>query len=210
MKVDDTKESLNLYHTKVDSKSIILYPNEEKSFETHLMDIKEKGNYTLFMNCYNLPSARIRYEQTGIFSVYTILNKGIDEEDQKQNITINCAEKQNKMNPICLKGIYNNLNEMLITKMPETDENKELENFNKLLYSEKMNVLNETFNNFDEEIGKLNGSSQIITNLINKEKMLISKDCSVFADWSKNNSLNEINNIEYKNCRQNKKIKQKK
>jgi methyl-accepting chemotaxis protein len=94
--------------------------------------------------------------------------------------------------------------------MTETDENEELDKFNKLSYSSKMDVLDEKFNNFEEEIGKLEESSQIITNLINKEKMLIDKDCSIYADGSRNNSLNEINNIEYKKCRENKKMKQKK
>jgi hypothetical protein len=214
MKVDDTKKSVNLYHTKIGSKSVILYPNEENSFETHLKDFKENDIYTLFMNCYNLPGARIRYEQTGIFIAYTDLYGKNDEKDQsgseKQNITIDCSIKQNKANPNCLKGSYNNLDEMLKTKMPETDENEELDKFNKLSYSSKMDVLDEKFNNFEEEIGKLEESSQIITNLINKEKMLIDKDCSIYADGSRNNSLNEINNIEYKKCRENKKMKQKK
>ena len=213
MKVNDTKKSVNLYHTKVGSKSVILYPNEENSFETHLKDFKEKDIYTLFMNCYNLPGARIRYEQTGIFNAYTDLYGKKDEEDQggleKQNITINCTEQHNKANPNCLKGSYNNLEEMLKTKMPETDKNEELEKFNKLSYSSKMDILDEKFNNFEEEIGKLEESSQIITNLINKEKMLIDKDCSIYADENRNNSINEINNIEYEKCRENKKMKQK-
>ena len=29
--------------------------------------------YSLYMNCYNLPGSKIRYEQTGIFNAYTYL-----------------------------------------------------------------------------------------------------------------------------------------
>ena len=66
------KKLLNLYHTAEGSKSIILYPEEEKPFKAHLKDYKEKNIYTLYMNCYNLPGARIRYQQTDIFNAYTI------------------------------------------------------------------------------------------------------------------------------------------
>ena len=214
MKVDDTKKSLNLYHSKAGSKSIILYPNEEKSFETHLKDFTEKNIYTLFMNCYNLPGARIRYKQTGIFNAYTYFYGDISEEEEsdfeKQNVTINCAEKQNKANPNCLKGAYNNLDEMLKTKMPETDENEELEKFTKLSNNSKNHLLDGIFDSFDEEMEKLNTSAKIIKNLINKEKMLVFKDCSIFSNESSKNSLNEKNDKEYKKCRENKKIKQKK
>ena len=68
------------------------------------------------------------------------------------------------------------------------------------------------FKNFDEEIGQLTDFSQIIKNLINKEKILTNRDCSIYAIYdnkSSNDSLNETNE-EYINCRENKKIKQKK
>jgi hypothetical protein len=212
MKIDDTKRSLNLDYTKEDHKSIILYPNEEKSFETHLKDFTEKDMYSLFMNCYNLPGARIRYKQTGIFNSYTNLYGDIVEEEEmdceKQNV--NCAEKQNKANPNCLKGAYNNLDEMLKTKMPETDENEELEKYTILFDNTKKYLLDLIFDNFDEEMGKLNSSSKIIKNLINKEKMLEFKDCSIYSNEKCKNSLNEIKETRYKKCRENKKMKQKK
>ena len=55
MKIDDQKRFIKLYHNKAGSKSIILNPNEEISFETHLKDCKDKNMFTLYMNCYNLP-----------------------------------------------------------------------------------------------------------------------------------------------------------
>jgi len=57
--------------------------------------------------------------------------------------------------------------------MPETDENEELEKFSKLSESAKNYILDEIFTNFDQEIGNLANSSQIIKKLINNEKFLI-------------------------------------
>ena len=217
MKVEDQKKYINLYHNKEDSTSIILYPNEEKSFETYLKGIKDKSMFSLYMNCYNLPGAKIRYQQTGVFNAYTYLYTDIEEdqsvfEEKNDNITINCVEVNNRKNPKCLKGTYNNLNNMLKTKIPETDENEELEKFSKLSESAKNDLLDEIFKNFDQEIGNLANSSQIINKLIINEKFLINRDCSIYANncSNENDSLNEINNEKYENCRENKKIKQKK
>ena len=217
MKVEDQKRYINLYHNKEDIKSIILYPNEEKSFATYLKGIKDKKMFSLYMNCYNLPGAKIRFQQTGIFNAYTYLYTDIEEdqsvfEEKIDNTTINCVEVKNKKNPKCLKGTYNNLNNILKTKMPETDENEELEKFSKLSESAKNYILDEIFTNFDQEIGNLANSSQIIKKLINNEKFLINRDCSNYANNSskENDSVNEMNNDQYENCRENKKIKQKK
>ena len=111
MKIEDQKRFINLYHNKKGRESIILFPNEEKSFETYLKDLKDKNIFTLYMNCYNLPRARIRYEQTGIFNAYTYLYTDKEEDqtititnDEKiDNVTINCAEAKNKKILIVLK-----------------------------------------------------------------------------------------------------------
>jgi hypothetical protein len=221
MKPDDDKKSINLYHTAEDSNSIILFPNVEKSFETHLKDVKDNNVYSLFMNCYNLPGTKIRIEQTDIFNPYTYLYTDSEEGHEegheegqnvveKQNVTINCAEKENKMNPNCLKGKYNNLNEMIKTKMPETDVNKEVEKFSELSDSAKIELIDEIFKNFNEEIEQTNNYTQIIINIINKEKILLNIDCSIYAIITNNISLNEIYYQKYKNCREKKKNKQSK
>ena len=214
MKSDDKKRFINLYQNKGNGKSITLYQNEEKTFETNLNDYKDKNMYTLYMNCYNLPGAKIRYEQTGIFNAYTYLYTDIEEDQsvvEEANVTINCAEKINKMNPHCLKGQYNYLLDILKTKIPDTDLNEEIEKFSKLSNSAKMDFLDELFKNFDEEMGIINANiTEFILNIINKEKYLTNRDCSIYANGSSNNAIHEINNEEYKKCRENKKIKQKK
>ena len=42
-----------------------------------------------------------------------------------KNITINCAEKNNRINPHCLKGQYNSLLNILKTRMPQIDNDEE-------------------------------------------------------------------------------------
>jgi hypothetical protein len=212
MKNNDKKKSLDLYKDKGDHESFILSKNDEITFETKLKDKKNKNMYPLYMNCYNLPGAKNRYEQTGIFIAYTYLFSDIQDQSvvEKSKGKIKCNKKKSKMNPNCLKGQYNNLNEMLKTKMPEIDENEEVEKFMELSDSAQIAMLDDIFDNFEEEMSKINNVTQIIQKLVNKEQFLSNRDCSIYINGTSRNSLYEINNMEYKICRENKKSKQKK
>ena len=217
MKEDDTKKFIDLYQNKDVGyfKSVILNPNEEKIFETKIMYPRDKTMYALYMNCYNLPGARIRYLQTGIFNAYTYLYTDNSEDqsafvEEKANVTINCAEIKNKRNPICLQGRYNNLIKMVKTKMPEIDQKGELEKFTKLSIGAKTDFLDAKFKNFEDEIANFNDYTGILQNLINKERFLTIRDCSIYVSGNSTDSLSEINNGEYKKCREYKKNKQKK
>ena len=213
MRSDETIKLIKLYKHKNDHKNIILPKNEEKMFETQLKDKQDKYMYSLYLNCYNLPGAKIRYEQTGIFIPYTYLYTDIEDQSivEKQKGEIKCDENTDKMNPNCLKEQYNNLYDILKTNIPETDENEEIVKFSQLSNKAQVDLLDEIFNNFnEEEMVNANNSTQIFQNLINKEQFLTKRDCSFYANRSSNNSLNEINNVEYKICREHKKIKQKK
>ena len=140
---DHKKRFMALYFNR-GVKSITLYPNEQKTIKVHLSDSSLKRMYSLYMNCYNLPGAKIRYEQTNIFNAYTYL---YTEEEYNQyilppkNITINCAEKNNRINPHCLKGQYNSLLNILKTRMPQIDKDEELEKFNKLSNQAQLELL---------------------------------------------------------------------
>ena len=217
MKEDDTKRFIDLYKNKEVEyiKSMILNPKEEKLFETNIKDPRDKTMYALYMNCYNLPGARIRYLQTGTFNAYTYLYTDNSEDqsifvEEKVNVTINCAEIENKRNPICLKGSYNNLKKMVKTKMPEIDEEEELEKFRKLSIGAKIDFLDAKFKNFEDDIANFNDYSRILQNLIKKEQFLTNRDCSIYIRGNSTDSLSESNNGEYKKCREFKKNKQKK
>ena len=142
----------------------------------------------------------------------TIINDEDSNSSEQPKVTIRCSEKKNKKNPICLKGRYNNLNEILETQMPITDIiiEQNIQDFNTLSDSDKIDQLDDIFANFDEETENNKCPSEVMQNLINKERYLAIIDCSIFANGSSDNSLNELNNIDYQNCRENKKSKQKK
>ena len=208
MRSDDNKKLVNLYNNKNAHKSIILSKNEEKTFETKLKDRTDDNMYPLYMNCYNLPGAKIRFQQTGIFIGYTYLYTDVEDQNivEKQKVKIKCNQKNNKMNPNCLKEQYNNLYGLLKTKMPEADENEGAEKFSKLSNDAQIDLLEKMFKDFDEEMKNFKSITQMIESLIKKEQFLSNRDCLFYA----NGSNSEINNSEYQDCRENKKIKQKK
>ena len=208
MRSDDNKKLVNLYNNKNAHKSVILSMNEEKKFETKLKDRTDDNMYPLYMNCYNLPGAKIRFQQTGIFIGYTYLYTDVEDQSivEKQKVKIKCNQKNNKMNPNCFKEQYNNLYGLLKTKMPEADENEGAEKFSKLSNDAQIDLLDKMFKNFDEEMTNIKSFTQIIESLIKKEQFLSNRDCLFNA----NGSNSEINSSEYQDCRENKKIKQKK
>ena len=213
MRKDDKKRFMNLYHNR-GKKSITLYPNEQKTFETKLNDFKDKIMFTLYMNCYNLPGAKIRYEQTGVFNAYTYLYTD-NEEDQsvviEEKTTINCAEKNNRINPHCLKGKYNELLHKMKTKMPDIDIDDEVEKFGKLSNQAQLDLLNDLEKKFNTEIEKIEKkTSQFVQKIINMAKYLSNRDCSIYSSGSTNDLSKTINNDAYKNCRESKKKVQKK
>ena len=213
MKKDDKKSSINLHYNNGNGKGITLYPNEEKIFQTKFNDFKEKKMYSVYLNCYNLPGSKIRYEQTGIFNAYTYLYTE-NEDDQNiittTKVTINCAEKNNRINPNCLKGKYNSLLNKIKTKMPEVDKNEEMEKFNKLSNKAQLEVLEDLTDTFNKDIKNIEKKSTLFINkLINIEKYLSNRDCSIYSSGSTNDLDKTINNGQYKKCRDSKKKIQK-
>ena len=209
MNKNDKKRFIELYQNRGNGKGITLYPNEEKTFETKLNNVKDKQMFTLYMNCYNLPGAKIRYEQTGVFNAYTYLYTESEEEQNViigENVTINCAEKNNRINPHCLKGQYNALLNKIKTKMPEIDTDEEVEKFNKLSNSSQVELLNDLVDKFNKDLLSLiNKPIQLIERVINLAKYLTSRDCSKYSDGSTNDLSKTINNELYKSCRDGKK-----
>jgi hypothetical protein len=164
-------------------------------------------------NATDTVSDRVTENYTGTIGVNDYDSVNNDEDsNSSEKPKLKCSEKKNKKNPICLKGLYNNLNEILRTKMPNADilSYQNILQFNTLSDSDKIDELDDIFANFDEETENNKCPSEVMQNLINKERYLTNIDCSIFVNVSSDNSLNELNNIEYQNCRENKKSKQKK
>ena len=213
MKSDDKKRYMNLYHNR-GKKGITLYPNEQKTFETKLNDFKEKKMFSLYMNCYNLPGAKIRYEQSGVFNAYTYLYTDSDDDQSviiDEKVTINCAEKINRINPHCLKGQYNQLLNKMKTKMPEIDIDEEVEKFSKLSNKAQLELLKNLEEEFSKEIEKIDKkTTKFLKKVINMAKYLTNRDCSIYSSGNTNDLSKTINKEEYKQCRESKKKVQKK
>ena len=209
MKKDDKKKFIDLHQNKGKGKSITLYPNEKKVIETKLTDFNNKNMYTLYMNCYNLPGARIRYEQTGVFIAYTYLytENGDDQSvTVAPKVTINCAEKNNRINPHCLKGQYNQLLNKLKTKVPELDIEEEVEKFNKLSSSAQLELLKDLTESVKKESSKIKSKPlEFFKKAIHLLKHLKNRDCSLYSSGSTNDLSQTINKEEYKKCRESKK-----
>jgi len=208
LRKDNKKRFMNLYFNR-GGEPITLYPNEKKTIKVELSDSSQKKMYTLYMNCYNLPGAKIRYEQTGVFNAYTYLY--VEEELEQyvipnENVTINCAEKNNRINPHCMKGQYNSLLNRLKTKMPQVDIDEEIEKFNKLSNQAQLQLLINLQEEWEKEINKLEKKTiKFFDKLIYMAQYLANRDCSVYVS-GKTNSLSEtINNPVYKKCRETKK-----
>lgn len=216
MKKDDSKKYIDLKQNKGKGKSIVLYPNETKGFETSFQKEKENSKkiYTLYMNCYNLPDAKIRYEQTGVFNAYTYYDTDKETEQNivvEPNVTINCAQKNNRKNPHCLKGKYNQILDKMKTKMPKIDDDvevdEEVEKFDKLSNDAQLDILQDLI---DNEVKKEEGSIKanpikFIKKAIKTLRHLAHKDCSLFSNGSTNETSETIDNQKYKECRNKKK-----
>ena len=213
IKNDDKKRFINLNYNNGNGKGITLYPNEEKTFQTKFNDLKEKKMYSLYMNCYNLPGSKIRYEQTGVFNAYTYLYTQNEDEQNvvsRNEVTINCAEKKNRINPNCLKGKYNSLLNKIKTKMPQTDIDEEMEKFNKLSNKAQLEILEDLNENFKKDVKNIQkNSTKFLNKLINMERYLSNRDCSIYSSGSTNNLDKTINNGQYTKCRESKKKIQK-
>ena len=209
MKKDDKKKYIDLHQNKGKGKSITLYPNEQKIIETKLTDFNNKKMYTLYMNCYNLPGAKIRYEQTGVFIAYTYLYTENEDEQSittEPKVTINCAEKNNRINPHCLKGQYNQVLNKMKTKIPEIDIEEEVEKFNKLSNGAQLELLQDLSESIKKEGDKIKSKPlDFFKKAIQLLKHLKNRDCSLYSSGNTNDIDKTINNEQYKKCRDSKK-----
>ena len=219
LKPTDKKKFMKLYYKE--NTGIILNPKEEKTIDVNITNIGDKKMYSLYMNCYNLPGASIRYEKTGVYNAYTYLYDDIDDEQkviEAEKITINCAEKNNKINPHCLKHKYNYLYKILRTKITindiDTDNidiESDVEKFNKLSNRAQLLFLKNIIDSFDVDIESMkNNKKNLLKKIYYITKYLTNRVCSQYSKGSTNKLSETIDNNIYKSCRENKKLLYKK
>ena len=210
LKPTDKKKYMKLYYKE--NEGIILYPNEQKLIDIKISTVEDKKMYSLYMNCYNLPGASIRYEKTGVYNAYTYLYTDLDDEQnvlEEQKVTINCAEKNNKINPHCLKRRYYSLLKIIKSKIPlnDNDIESEVEKFNKLSNKAQLKLLENLTEEFNKEIESIKiNKRNLLQKIYFMAKYLTNRDCSIYSKGTTNQKSETIESDTYKTCRENKKL----
>ena len=200
--------------------SIILNPNESKNINVKITSPENNKMYSLNVKCYNaLPNFYFRYKTTGVMSIFTYLNLNDEEkyspssnqndykDDIFTNITINCNDKKNMLNPRCFVDEFVPIFEKLTTDIPAFF--KEIENqvqqYSKMLTSQKNRYLENLDNNiFPKEQEPNQNLTLLFEKIIEFTKYLTYTDCSVFSSGSSNKEGETIKNEKYVICRENK------
>ena len=193
---------------------IILYPNKKESREIGIIsNISNMTIYSLNLKCYNLPYFNYKYEETVkiVYSyLYINLSKEIDQMkvNNHTNISINCYEKGNQANPICLKNNIIQITELFKTPIPGfvKEIDIKLHQFSELSEEAKTFYVDDLFNKLNDESKKKNQTiQQYYEKSIEYLKFLSLLDCSQYFPVKTNNVNPTINKEKYDNCRKKKK-----
>ena len=166
--------------------------------------------YTLNMRCANLPGFIFKQETTGTMNKYTYLNTKKDISqivDHISQLTINCNEKINKLNPRCLQEKIVSILDQLKTEVPA--KIKEIENnvkqFVNAAREAKKEILNKLKNEFEEIAKKADkGINELVEKAIEVLKYLSYTDCSIYVSGSTSSIEETFKYGIYVECRQTK------
>ena len=162
----------------------------------------------------NHPGFKYRYKTTGSMIMYSYLNSNTEIIDQfinnfiPSNLTINCNEKQNQLNPRCVIDNIIPLIQNLQTDIPgfikEIQNN--IESYIPMVISAKYQFLdtlvNNVIQNFTDSLGPNFKSLLENTTLI--LNYLTNTDCSLYSSGSSNNKEDTLNNKDFEYCREKK------
>ena len=187
--------------------SIILTPNEKENISIQLNhDVSDYSIYSLHFKCYNLPNFIYKYESTGYMTLYSYLyldlkNKEINKKDEliEPKHYLNCNEKKNQINPICLNSKKVSLNKIIKTEFPKyvQEINNNVELFSKLSDDAKYVFLS----NFTYKYLNLKNVRLIFLSSIELLKYLSKMDCQKFSSDSTNDEKKTIKSEKYIKCR---------
>ena len=212
---EDLSNNINNTIDFLDESSVILNSNEPNQIEVFLNSEFDDKIYSLFFRCYNLPNFIHKYESTNYIPIFTYLNdwrytiNDNKDSNKNNNISINCNEKKNKINPLCLIHEKISLNKIIKTVLPDFLRETEYGQLQFSLLTEEakfeyLSVLIQNYpqmTTFEPEVVKefFKKSSELL-------KDLSSIDCSHYF-YKKLDNETEIKEAEekYANCRSRKK-----
>ena len=189
-----------------------LNPNVAKTITTKIPknDFEEGRSYPLYLECYSLPGASVRYETTGVFNPFTYYyDKSKENTEPLPNTPteVDCTLQENKYNPRCIKQKVESIVEQLKTDIPVFIQNIEakVEEFKATAKAAQLKILtqlNETLKNtIDDAKSTL---KTVVEKVIETAKYLANLDCSIYADGSSSEEDKTIKYGVYVQCRETK------
>ena len=203
---DENTKFLNIFENR-----IVLKPKEVNTIDVKGLLFLPDKMYALNFKCYNLPGFIYKYETTGIMTKYTYYSDSLFPDlvpgELINDITINCNEKKNKINPRCIKETLVDIVDQIKTDVPkkikEIEEN--LEKFaaaaidaKKLFLSKLMDELKKLIPQAEQKL------KEVIEKVIEILKYLEYTDCSIYASGSSNEEAETIKAKLYLECRKTK------
>ena len=209
--------------------SIILNKKEKQIIKVKITSPVHYKMYSLNFKCYNkLSNFKLRYKTTGVMSIFTYFNKDEesehspqseseseeeinidDDEDDRKEITIDCFDKKNLMNPRCLKDEHIPITDKLTSDMDQFHEiENQAQQYSKMIGSCKKQYFENLEKNLDDESKKENSDLlSLFKNLIEYAKILTYTDCSIYSSGTSNKEEDTIKNDVYVSCRQDKQLR---
>ena len=178
--------------------------------ESILDIIGDDKMYSLYVKCENLPNFLHKYETTGTMNLYTYYNskKTIDQkDDEKTDITINCNEKKNKLNPRCIKEKVVSIVDRIKTEIPEKIKEIEIkiQQFISATKSAKEKIIAELKEEFEKLLENAKTTKkELIEKATELLKYLTYYDCSIYISGSTNKESESIKAGVYLKCRETK------
>ena len=192
---------------------VILEPNTNQ-----ILSVKPRLNflfgddkyYSFNLRCRNLPGFLFKYETTGNMNKYTYLNTKTDINqiiERISEITINCNEKKNKLNPRCIHEKIVSIADQLKTEIPKkiSEIESEIQQFANTAREVKKHILNQLKTDFEALVKKADTSiNQLVEEAIKILRYLSYTDCSIYVSGSKNSEAETFKYGIYVECRETK------
>ena len=205
--------------------SIVLYPKEKQIIKVKITSPIDNKMYSLNVKCFNkLSNFAWRYRTTGVMSIYTYLNKNSDygltpsdseteeEEDKEEeisDITIDCFDKKNLINPRCWQEEHIPITDKLTTDMNQFHEmENQIQQYTKMTGTCRSKFFDNLEENLKTELKEENSDLQsLFKNLIEYAKILTYTDCSMYSSGASNKEEDTIKKDTYLTCREDKQLK---
>ena len=166
--------------------------------------------YSLNIRCRNLPGFLFKQETTGNMNKYTYFNTKVNISqviERISELTINCNEKINKLNPRCLKEKIVSVVDQLKTEIPKTikDIESKVKQYINTAREAKMQILAKLKAEFEDLAKKAdNEINKLVEKAIEVLKYLSYTDCSIYISGSASTIEETFKYGIYVECRQTK------